>query len=347
MILFHETWEAFCGRHKAWLARVPIAAPIYAMASAAITELEKPSLGRNRRPILDNEAARAERDLTAFCRQTKSVGVLNGQGILYPLLRLGDQTGPNQDWLECRDDMGWTAAQIAWTDHLQDAITTVTDRLKGVAGWLSLEPVFLSEIEALSRLWTALPEASRPSFPLHRPLRVLLPPSGSQPLSQERSRFSASLASFMDRWGLAELATWDLPVPLGPHLPEIGSSALVSSSTAVLRLTVPMHYPLAGDLDLLQWILVQQRQLVRDRQLDESLAGVSHHEAYGQMLEVAHLERTIRSRYTDVGLVNAIVAVASASLVLSEDQVVKYRKAISRCRRGRRNSIPWLRPKTR
>ena len=42
--------------------------------------------------------------------------------------------------------------------------------------------------------------------------------------------------------------------------------------------------------------LVEQWLGAKEAELDTSLAGLPHHEVYGQMLEVEHLERTIRSR---------------------------------------------------
>src|SRR5688572_26573983 len=80
--------------------------------------------------------------------------------------------------------------------------------------------------------------------------------------------------------------------------------------------------------------------------IDASAAGLPHHEAYARLVDVLHLERTIRSRFSDRsqprGLVGGIVSAAIKCFGLSEDQTRKYRKAIGRCLKGERDRVAML-----
>jgi hypothetical protein len=147
------------------------------------------------------------------------------------------------------------------------------------------------------------------------------------------------------------MATWDLPEPQGPLLPNPllpGAPALPAHG---IHLVLPLHYPLQGDEDLLRQVYEFQRQAVRDLGLNESLAGLPHHKAYATMFQIIHLERTARSRLPGGrvfrGFVTHLEGALAGHLGCSIDQVQKYRKAISACRRGRRDRIAWLRPRHR
>jgi hypothetical protein len=82
--------------------------------------------------------------------------------------------------------------------------------------------------------------------------------------------------------------------------------------------------------------------VAEERGLSPEIAALPHHSLLGQMFRVQHIEQTIRSRYAGTGLVATIELAVAAALGLSLAQTEKLRKAVSACRRGKRNQVPWL-----
>ena len=220
------------------------------------------------------------------------------------------------------------------------------DRLKGVAGWLLTEPMYLSEINALKVQWLSLPSTERPAFPLTRPIRMAVPHVELVEAGSDAASFAARLATFLDKWGVTRLATWDLPDPQGPIVPDLMPPNAQARPSHGIHLFVPLHYPLQGDDELVRKVQELQRQVARQLDVDDSMAGLPHYRAYAAMFDIIHLERTIRSRFPDdrrrAGLVEAIEFSAASVLNYSVDNIKKRRKAIAQCRRGGRSQIKWL-----
>ena len=143
------------------------------------------------------------------------------------------------------------------------------------------------------------------------------------------------------------MVTWDLPEPQGPLIPapiRLDSPAMPMHG---LHIVLPIHYPLLSSDELLFEIQRQQVRLARENGLDTSIAGLPHHDAFGKMLEVEHIERTIRSRYGDrsdePGFVLAVEHAIATGLSIGIDHIKRLRKAISACKRGQRDRVSWLR----
>ena len=341
-------WNDFRTRHGPWLTRNAAATPIYALPERAIAELSKS--GRVRLPPFRDEASvRAERDFTTLCLRNHAVGFLDSRPINYPFLDLiPTLPAPSRALM---DECGWTYSQQAAIREMVDQLSSVRLRCKGVAGWLVVEPSFQAEVEALAAQWTALPSSEQPAFPLRRPPPFPFPSISSAKVSEETSAFVAAFVAFCDRWDLTGLASWDLPEPLGPLLPDLSSPDDPATAGRALRLSLPLHYPLLSDDDLLSKVFEQQRQLARERGLDPSLAGLPHHKAYGQIFEVVHLEQTVLGRFDrpgrHKGLIAEVLRMAAVVLGLAEARIRTLRKAASACRRGRRADVAWLRPRIR
>jgi hypothetical protein len=225
--------------------------------------------------------------------------------------------------------------------QLVRATTEQQHRLKGYVGWLLTEPAFIQETAELDASSQAFSAEELPLFPLGR-YEMKAEPS-------PHLAINGKVADFLDRWGLTQLATWDLPEPQGPLLPNPlppGAPALPKHG---IHVVLPLHYPIHGDDDLLRQIAAFQRMGARTLGLDESLAGLPHHEVYATMFDVVHLERSIRARLPDGkvphGFVLHMTMAMAAEFQLRLDTVQKYRKAISACRSGRRSSVAWLRPR--
>jgi hypothetical protein len=293
------------------------------------------------RAILDLAAKEAEQALTHLCRTACAVGFWNGQPVPYPYL-----TPPAELPVGAAiSQLGWTPAQIAAAGQLESMATSIRRRLKGYAGWLLTEPAYGDDVRDLAAEWEQLPAGERPTFPLSRALPLQIAPAQAEPASPALTAFADKLRTFLDRWLLQGLATWDLPLPHGPLLPNDlppGSPALPACG---LHIFLPLHYRLQGDDGLHRQILQQQQQLVRKLGLDPSLAGLRHYRAYGQMLDVIHWEQALVRRYgrsrRPQNFMTQVEAALEKALRVRNERIKKLRKAIACCRRGQRSAVQW------
>jgi hypothetical protein len=336
-----EGWQAFQQAHADWRLATE-SAPVYCLPLPAVERL---ALARaTALPLLTADDACAERAFTELCRLHPAVGCWQGWPVAY-----GPLQSPPELPKSLLQQQGWAPQQQLAARQLAAGSQERTQRLKGYAGWLLTEPAFVQQTQGLAGCWQTLPADERPRFPLGRSLTL---PGWDAALSPSpAAAFGLEVRGFLDRWGLTELATWDLPTPQGPLLPNPlppGSPAVPAHG---VHLVLPLHYPLQGGDDLLLQIFDFQRQAVRDLGLDESLAGLPHHKGYASLFDVLHLERAIRARLhsgrTARGVVTPLEEAIAAGLGISLAQVQKCRKAISACLRGRRSRVTWLRPRLR
>lgn len=168
------------------------------------------------------------------------------------------------------------------------------------------------------------------------------------PADSDVAAFMSDFRKFCDKWGLMRMATWDLPHPQGPMLPNllpVGAPAVPMHGVHVI---VPVHYPLHGDDALQQMILTEQRQKAAEIGIDATVAGLPHHKLYGQFLPIIHVERTLESRLgpgaRPKGFISRLENALADVLGCSVDHVKTLRKAVSSCRRGKRSSLKLLQP---
>jgi hypothetical protein len=340
-----DDWQDFRQKHSKWPSLEKHSDPIYALPESAIKCLAWS--GGKGAALFDPSTARAEQDYASLCKKHHAVGSWSEWPIVFSLLTPPPPL-PNVQLMQLAN---WSKADQKSAQHCLKTSQEARLRLTGYVGWLLTEPVFLREINELAARWRALPAAQRLSFPLERAVRVPTPPKGVRLAPSTVADFETDLRTFLDRWGLVRLASWDLPEPQGTLLPN----PLPPDSPALpahgVHLVLPLHYPLQGDDNLLRQIFDFQQQLTREQGLDVSMAGLPHYKAYAGMFDVLHLERTILSRFKGGpkprGLVDWITKAASAVLKSLPDRIQKHRKAVSACRRGQRAKIAWLRPRIR
>jgi hypothetical protein len=317
--------------------------PVYSLPDPAIRCLAQP---RGRKPaLLSKDDARAEKEFTTLCRRHFAIGCWQGQPVRYDLLQ---PRGPVPEPL--LEMLPWTAQQKAGARRLAKGSDERRLRLKGCVGWLLTDPAFEKETKELADQWRALPASERPGFPLGRPFPLPVGVAAAR-ASPVQAAFGPRLKAFLDRWGLAGMATWDLPQPQGPLLPNLlppGAPALPAHG---VHLMLPLHYPLQGDDDLLRQIFNLQRQAARDLGLSESLAGLPHFKAYASLFDVFHLERAVwarlKPRPVPTGFLGQLEEAISNGMNYSLAQVQKHRAAIKRCKKGQRSHISRLRPRNR
>lgn len=330
---------AFRQRHQDWLGPLESEGPVYRLPHKTIQGLRKPPAGQ--RPIMSHEQAKAEVAFTDLCLGNKAVGVWNNRFVCPSYLVRPDALSETMLL-----GFNWTKKQIQTTLQFVGKTDSIALRLKGYVGWLVTEPAFLAKRDELASRWQALSAAERP-YPIARSVQLSATLKEKQSAKGAIAAFQQDLNGFLDRWGLMEMLTWDLPQPQGPLLPAPVALDSPAMPKHGLHIVLPLHYPLTGTDDLLRQIHQQQVCLARDLGMDTSMAGLPHYEAYGQMLEVHLLELAIRSRYGKPGQRRGLVTVMEASMAetlkRSVDQVQKLRKAISACRAGKRSSVRWLR----
>jgi len=320
--------------HPAWAAQFTGNEPVYSIPLPAIECLAGPARAGNL-PLFDAATAEVERAFTRLCEDNHIVGVQADGPVSFPYLTVE------------RSELGagiaafnWSVAQMDTLRGLSTAGDETRRRLRGVIGWLLTEPMFLAQVDEVRCLYEAIPVTARPRFPL---ARLLLAPNadGGEPFRA----FTEGLVRLLDRWGLMNLASWDLPNPQGPLLPNFLPEGSPARPAHGVWVYVPVHYPLQGDDALQRQIAGFQRSEVAALGIDPSFAGNTHHETYERMFRAIHLERTIRSRFSHPprGLVGRIEAAAEAALHLSVERVQRLRKMIARCQAGRRASVTELR----
>lgn len=327
-------------RHPRWLSAQCSDSPAYRLPTGTIDGLQRPR--PHRPPVLHGDDAVAERDFTSLCDQLSAVGIWNRLPVCYPYLTPRTSL-PAADMRQA----GFSRAEVLQAQQAELAAGDAVRRLKGYAGWLICDPQFLRDRDALKTSWQALESAQRPGFPLQRSIQLPGRPQGTHRVEEGLASFQQALNVFLDRWGLTQLAAWELPEPQGPLLPVLLPPNSPAMPRHGLHIVLPIHYPLTASDDLLRQIRQQQIELARENDLDASLAGLPHFDVFAQMLEVEHLERAIRSRYgrggQRGGFVTAMEHAIAAALNLRTDHIKRLRKGISACKRGRRSTVRWLR----
>lgn len=330
-----EALEELGDQYPEWVQALPSDEPIYAIPKESV-------MGPALQHVFTQKALEAERAFSKVCRENQILGVWGKKTVVYQLLT--DQP--------LRLDDPWIQKHWPTTEHeramIQSGIEraeTPHDRLRGVVGWLLTEPAFLTDIHRIRTEYEALSLPDRPIFPLGRMLVLEGPGEPGAGLPKSTTEFALKLRKVLDRWGLVQLTTWELPSPQGPLLPNSLPATASYSPTHGVHLFVPVHYPIQGDDDLLHRVKEYQQRQAIELGVDSGFGGIAHHLQYAKMFRMIQLEWTVKSRFNRPprGLVSAIEEAATKCIGMSAESVRRLRMGISKCRDGGRGTIPWLR----
>jgi hypothetical protein len=343
--------QVFYKRETEWLQSVGRGEPVYCLPPEAIEQF---AAVRGRRiPLIDGATASLEQQFWDVCRRANACGLYGDQPVFYPCLWEPYGLSPEQ-FKKILYPVYGEAFDAA---TLMEVHIASWDRLKGYAGWLVTDTEFIREREQLRSQWAQLPATAQPCPPFdqvaHLNASTILAieeycaklsskPSNSLPLTKIKMSFLEAMSEFLRRWNLCQLTTWDLPLPFGPLLADDLSRHSQAIPEHSVQLILPIHYPLTTSDTLLATIREKQKRVARQQGLNPQVAALQHYVSLGRMMQVQHIEHTIRSRYSGTGLVALIERAVAASLGLSIAQTAKLRKAISACRRGKRDKVPWL-----
>jgi hypothetical protein len=333
----HPDWVMGRARHDV----------IYALPEPAIHRLS--FCGPERPALLDDRQAAAERDFAGLCRKMQAIGLAGGKFL---------QQTPFEP--HCRVNLegafsSYGAGPMAELSAILDGMSVeVAERQMAYIGWLLTEPMFLRERDHLRELWLQFPAGRRPSLPLRRPWKDWDVPTGRrdvpEPGDVPAQEFGVALVRLLHKWQLMYLATWDVPVPQGPLVPNLLPPSSPASPDGGVKLCLPTWYSARAADDLASQIRGVQEQAARDLGVDPTGSGLAHVQAYARMARIIHLEQAMRSRFDELspprGLVARIADAVADELLLGTEQVAKYRKAIARCIKGERSLVPMLKSKT-
>ncbi len=329
----HSELTDFLNAHAGWAAGFATAVPKYAIPEVALDQLSI-SLSEHTPALFSIEAVAVERTFTRLCNKLRAVGIWGTNVVTFSLLD-PPSTEASSAFVQ---SLGWTPAQIAATTGLVNRADSANTRRIGAMGWLMTEPSFHRELDDLREEWATLPD-----FLKCRPLTRTLISTSADATS---NGFEKRLVSLLDRWGLIELTTWDLPLPQGPLVPNSVPSTSQAQPVHGVHIFVPIHYPIQGDEDLIKRVREIQRAHTSDLGIDSGFAGIDHHAAYAQMFRMSHLERAIASRFRDHrprGFVGHVERAAVNVLRVKSDRVKRLRTGIAACLRGQRDQVSWLR----
>ncbi len=185
-----------------------------------------------------------------------------------------------------------------------------------------------------------------------RPVR--LPPNvapesvGCVLATLETAEFGRALVAFLTKWNLTDLRAWDLPDPQGILMADLPPNAPARPFGSITMSIPAGRFFQAGELD--RMVADGQRARARETGVDPRYVALRHHEQYGTMLDVLHLERSILSRFPGegrpVGVMTVMVEAIARALGLGPDRVTRIRKNIALCLSGKHESVKSLRVKT-
>ena len=327
----HAALRTLHSNHPEWASKTIRQEPLYAIPYEALSNHQLANLF--------DTTVKAEREFSQLCRDHHCIGFWGRNAIHYHhLTRVPLQIDP-----VLRSQLGWSMQQANSITSLHGSSDTAHERLLGVTGWLTTEPMYLQEVEILKTEYDSLPLELQPRFPLARALTY----SGhdrQEQLPEPVTAFHQTVCHFLDRWGLMDLTTWDLPNPQGPLLPNLLPEGPARPEHGV-HIYVPLHYPLQGDDGLLQRVREAQQQQATMLGIPSGFGGITHHTQYAQMFRALYIELAILSRFPRRirGIVSILEAVIATQLGISLESTRRLRKWIKACRSGRRERIPRLR----
>lgn len=183
-----------------------------------------------------------------------------------------------------------------YSEDERERIRHVELRRWGYAGWLVTQPEFRVECERIWRDWGQVVEKLG-GFPAP-PMSLM----GERPEPPPRKlrEFYAAYRFFCNRWGLASLTTWDLPIPLRPQLGSPSLYYLPALQESGLLVHVPWY--LLRDKDIRLHELAEH---VRTGQTPEHLRDwldgkpkAWGYERFAKMLDLyIFLELCLKPRY--------------------------------------------------
>jgi hypothetical protein len=355
--ILQENWPAerstsfgeFLDRRKEWRPRFESDSPVYCLPENVIQALASRTPGdgdrhRSLRPLISQSEAETELDFLESCQKYSrtTVGVLCYRPVEYPLL-----AGPQPHGISeaTTSTIHWDERLRAEMQHAYELIIKKTSHINhqrlGYAGRLTFDAQYRGDLEALETRWRRLGRppflpflagtTDRPAIPVRS-----IEQAGAKPLSVNDSDFYKDVNSFLRKWAIQELVTWDLPLPQGPLevvSPDVVRNTVGPSATIGAH---PSYYDMSSTEFMRDHISDLQRQSARDAgiSIEHPVTDTSARGGRASLFENAIrtwlIEKTIRSRYgKPSGLIARITSVFCKMLEVDAGRIQQVRKVYS------------------
>lgn len=264
-------WNRFKETHSEWWKRRDPRQPVYLLPEKvldALTTTADPALRKKpRAPVLCKQEYDAELAFLKCCQKfgPDVVGVWNDQPISYALL--GSE--PNVAWVrngpeayekakaarrgEQPDTRKLAQARLAGIE-LADRYSEIAYQQLGYCGKLLLDGQYRKEIDVLRKQWTA---ARGPG---------VFPMSANEPgwpdvKDSAYLAFKKAAIAFLEKWGFASMATWDLPCPQGPVIGPAGVVHAVTRNQIVSAM--PAYYDIRTNRTFHDSVVAEQAAVAK------------------------------------------------------------------------------------
>lgn len=295
--------------------------PLYAMPDELLREIGSQLPGL----LLPHEIT-FESALTAFGMRHRCLGIVDGTFIRNSILMPPPMPRISPEMFE---KLGWAA--VMTLDQANSSLGVASGRLdplreqaQGYLGWLLTNRQFLAEVKDLC------------IHRDHRGAKCSFQRQSTENVEDKRFR------SFLDRWQLSGLSSWDLPIPQGPNFTGIHLPGHNEPGNDSIHLDLPITAPLQARYPLRQMIEEARQQAtpphlsqwLKVLQRSSNGRGPTH---YQRMLHL-HFYRDIgfSSRYGNrlARRVEKLDKVFAEFIGLGVDEIKKLRLAIARRLRG-------------
>ena len=257
------------------------------------------------KPWVSDEDQVAEAAFTDMCKRYQAIGFFENRAVEFPLLGApsphfrfatefeGVSESPGFEWA--------TPAKLSAIDRMIPELDQINEQRLGTTGYLVTCPQFLTERDGVRQQFDLAGfggdvELDRPTTDPAGTLSL-----GGEPVAGvEQLEAARSLTALCDRWGLSGLATWDVPVPLGP---QIGVPTLLSQVVpeSCIQITLPLHFATLQSKELHAKIAEMQRSTAKSIGLPEDYATLSAYTKYASYLRIQLYTNALEQRYAADG----------------------------------------------
>lgn len=331
------SWGGFIEKNRSWWDRVGGDGPVYTLPIGVIEGLAQgtrssDSQHRSLEPLIPGADAESEHRFLRFCKdfQSTTVGVSDGRPVAYQLLTESRPTGSSS-----------SAEMDGNLREVLDRLQGIHHQLLGYVGRLTFDAQYHRDKADLEARWTSLPD--RPPLPLNANVADQPPmPIASidrrrdRVLGEDVERFLLDFGSFMRKWRLNGMITWDLPLPQGPlEETPLGLQVTVLGPDH-LATTIPSFYDIPSGADVREIIREQQGRAASDDGVEmghpvtDASSRAGHASQYEAAFRLWLIERSVRRRYgSPRGLVARLKSAFAILMGVSEDRVHQLRQLYS------------------
>lgn len=333
---------AFLAEHPTWQGRLSAGPPVYLLPEQVAVALNQAATSGQTavagRTVIPPACVGAELQFRQTCQRFSPgiIGVWEARPVDFPLLAAESARPPlsveNLNRMQGAAGHHPRSLQLQ-ADALERRLALTRRQLLGYAGLLAFDPGYRAERAALRNRWEQ--SGWRASFPLRGgALRTTLPDTPlREPLGGAAQAFLADLLRFLEKWQLAELVSWDLPLPQGnvTDIPLSLAARLVGEAHLIdctpTYLNPPSEVELRAQLQSRQVQQAETAGIAQPHPVAAILGRGESPSGHELALRMWLVEHAVRSRYGSArGLVARLLPALAGEFGVSEDRVRQVRR---------------------